>query len=60
MAFGLTNSDAVGTLTLNGACPFAGTVSVEVDVVQEPAPGTAPAHASPTVPANPSVELTAR
>ena len=39
------------------ACPFAGTVTVVGDVAHEPAPGTAPVHASPTVPANPSIDV---
>jgi hypothetical protein len=45
---------------MNGACPFAGTFSVEADVVHEPAPGTAPVHASPTAPAKPSIEVMSR
>lgn len=42
---------------MNGACPFAGTVSVDTDVAHEPAPGTEPVHASPTDPANPFIEV---
>src|SRR5271155_3152479 len=60
LAFGRTRPDAVGTLTVNGACPFSGTFSVEADVAHEPAPGTAPVHASPTDPANPFIEVMAR
>ena len=60
LAFGRTRLDAVGTLTVNGACPFAGTFSVDTDVAQEPAPGTAPVQASPTDPANPFIEVMSR
>lgn len=60
LAFGRTRLDPVGTLTVNGACPFSGTFSVEADVAHEPAPGTAPVHASPTDPANPFIEVMSR
>jgi hypothetical protein len=46
--------------TVNGACPFFGTFSVEDDVMHEPAPGTAPVHASATLPAKPSIDVMSR
>jgi hypothetical protein len=45
---------------MNGAGPFAGTCSEQGDFVQEAAPGIAPMHTSPTVPAKPFVELMSR
>ena len=51
---------AVGTVTLNGACPFVGTLSVAGDVAHDPAPGTAPVHASATAPAKPFIEVMSR
>ena len=60
LAFGRTRLDPVGMFATKAACPFAGTFSVVGDVVHEPAPGTAPVHASPTVPANPSIEVMSR
>ena len=60
LALGRTRLDAVGTLTVNGACPFAGTFSVDTDVAHEPAPGTAPVHATPTLPAKLFIEVMSR
>ena len=57
LAFGRTTLDPVGMFATKAACPFAGTVTVVGDVAHEPAPGTAPVHASPTVPANPSIDV---
>ena len=60
LAFGRTTLDPVGMFATKAACPFAGTVTVVGDVAHEPAPGTAPVHASPTAPANPSIDVMSR
>jgi len=60
LAFGRTRLDPVGMLATKGACPFFGTVTVDGEVVHEPAPGTAPVHARPTVPAKPSIDVMSR